>query len=77
VKYRLKALDKGYNFAIYRIAIEGLHSKLCASKVVGVPAMGISRLPLGNPGIKSHLDVATVERHRIYYKGEGGGFPQI
>jgi len=26
---------------------------------------------------KSHLDVGLVERHRVYYKGEGGGFPQI
>jgi hypothetical protein len=25
----------------------------------------------------SHLDVALVERHKIYYKGEGGGFPQV
>jgi hypothetical protein len=37
--------------------------------------VGISRLPLGNPGTKSHLDVAPMERHRVYYKGEGGGFP--
>ncbi len=26
---------------------------------------------------KSHLDVGPVERCRIYYKGEGGGFPQV
>jgi hypothetical protein len=26
---------------------------------------------------KSHLDVGLVERHKIYYKGEGGGFPQV
>ncbi len=38
--------------------------------------MGISRLPLGSPGTKSDLDVAPVERHKIYYKGEGGGFPK-
>ncbi len=29
------------------------------------------------PGEKSHLDVDLVERCRIYYKGEGGGFPQV
>ncbi len=34
--------------------------------------MGILGLPLG-----SHLDVAPVERHRVYYKGEGDGFPQV
>ncbi len=26
---------------------------------------------------KSHSDVAHVERRGIYYKGEGGGFPQV
>jgi hypothetical protein len=75
--YRWKALDEGYNFALDLIAIEGLHKKLCAFKIAGVHADGISRLPLGSPGTKSHLDVAPVERHRIYYKGEGGGFPQV
>jgi hypothetical protein len=51
--------------------------KLCALKVTGVPAMGISGLPLGVPGQKGHLDVAPVEKRRVYYKGEGGGFPQV
>jgi hypothetical protein len=50
--YRWKALDEGYNFALYRIAIGGLHKKLCAFKVVGVLVDGISGLPLGNPGTK-------------------------
>jgi hypothetical protein len=31
----------------------------------------------GLPGEKSHLDVSPVESHRVYYKGEGGGFPQV
>jgi hypothetical protein len=26
---------------------------------------------------KSHLDVAPVGRRKVYYKGEGGGFPQV
>ncbi len=39
--------------------------------------MGISRLPLGSPRTKSHLDVTPVERRKVYYKGEGGGFPQV
>jgi hypothetical protein len=77
VTYRWKALDEGYNFAIDLIAIEGLHRKLCALKVARVPTMGISGLPLGSHGTKSHLDVAPVERRRVYYKGEGGGFPQV
>jgi hypothetical protein len=39
--------------------------------------MAILRLPLKNPRSKCHLDVGLVERHRVYYKGEGGGFPQV
>ncbi len=39
--------------------------------------MAISGLPLGSPGTKSHLDVGPVERCKVYYKGEGGGFPQV
>jgi hypothetical protein len=36
--------------------------------------VGISGLPSGSPRTKCHLDVALLERHKIYYKGEGGGF---
>jgi hypothetical protein len=44
-------------------------------KIMGVQTLAISRFPLGNPGTKCHLDVGLVERHIVYYKGEGGGFP--
>jgi hypothetical protein len=70
-----KDLDEGYNFALDLIAIGGLHRKLCAFKVARVPTVGISGLPLGSPEIKSHLDVAPVESYKVYYMGEGGGFP--
>jgi hypothetical protein len=46
-------------------------------KVAGIPTVGISGLPFGSPETKCHLDAAPVERHREYYKGEGGGFPQV
>jgi hypothetical protein len=46
-------------------------------KIAGVPSLKISGLPLGNPGTKSHLDVAPMERCRVYYKGEGGGFLEV
>jgi hypothetical protein len=75
--YCWKALDQGYNFALDLVTIEGLHKKLCTLKVARVPAIGISGLPLGSPRTKSHLDVAPVERRRLYYKREGGGFPQV
>jgi len=75
--YYWKALDEGYNIALDLISIGGLHTKLWGPKVAGVTTLGISGLPFGSPGTKSHLDVGFVERHRVYYKGEGGGFPQI
>jgi hypothetical protein len=75
--YHWKALDEGYNFALDLITIGGLHVELCASKVVGVLIVGILEFPLGSPGTKSHLDVAPVERRKVYYKGEGGSFPQV
>ncbi len=30
-----------------------------------------------SPMTKSHLDVGLVERHKVYYEGEGGGFPKV
>jgi hypothetical protein len=42
-----------------------------------VPTLAISGLQLGSVKTKSHLDVGLVERHIVYYKGEGGGFPQV
>jgi hypothetical protein len=50
---------------------------LWGPKVTGVPALGISGLPFGTLEIKCHLDVGLVETHKTYYKGEGGGFPQV
>ncbi len=73
----LETLDDGYNFALNVISIRGLQRKLWAPKVAGVPSLGISGLPLGSLKTKCHLDVSLVERHRSYYKGEGGGFPQV
>ncbi len=75
--YYWKYFDERYNFALDLISIGGLHAKLWRPKVAGVPTLTISRLPLGSPGTKSHLDVGPVGSHKIYYKGEGGGFPQV
>jgi len=44
---------------------------------VGVSTLANSGLSLGSPKTKSHLDVGLMERHKVYYKGEGGGFPQV
>jgi hypothetical protein len=51
--------------------------KVMGSKVTGVPTWAISGLPSGSLGTKSHLDVGPMERCRVYYKGEGGGVPQV
>ncbi len=75
--YRWKDVDEGYNFALNLISIGGLHTKLWDPKVVEVLILAISRLPFESPKTKCHLDVGPVERHIVYYKGEGGGFPQI
>jgi hypothetical protein len=75
--YHWKAFDKNYNFALDFIPTGGLHTMLWASKVVGVPILGILGLPLGSPGTKWHLGAGPLVKHKIYYKGEGGGFPQV
>jgi hypothetical protein len=75
--YRWKDLNKSYNFALDCTSIRGLLAKLWGSKVAKVPTWEISGLPLRNPGTKSHLDVGSVASHKVYYKGEGGGFPQV
>ncbi len=75
--YCWKVFDKGYNFSWNLTSIKGLHTKLWASKVVGVPILGISGFSLGSPETKWHLDAGPVARHKVYNKGEGGGFPQV
>ncbi len=77
VTYRWEALNEKYNFALNLISIGGLHTKLWAPKVAGIPIVGISKFPLGNPRTKWHLSAGPVAMHRVYYKGEGGGFPQV
>jgi hypothetical protein len=53
-----------------------------ANKVMGPqscksPNFGNFGLPFGSPETKCHLGVGFMERHGVYYKGEGGGFPQV
>jgi hypothetical protein len=74
--YHWKDLDEGYYFASAFISIEGLHAKLWGPKVARVPTLGILGLPFGSFETKCHLDVGLMERYRVYYKGEGGGFPK-
>jgi len=75
--YCWKALDEGYNFALNLISIKGLNTKLQASKFVKFPILGVSGLLLESPKTKRHLGVGPMARNKVYYKGEGGGFPQV
>jgi hypothetical protein len=49
-----------------------------AHKIMGPQSRGSPKFGnLETPETKCHLDVGLVKRHRIYYKGEGVGFPQV
>jgi len=65
------------NFSLNLISITSLHTKLWRPKIMGVPTLTISGLPLGSLGTKCHLDVGLVDSHRVYYIREGDGFPQV
>jgi hypothetical protein len=73
----LESSRQGIQLCFSLISIGGLHAKLWACKVMGVPIVRILGLPLGSPETKCHLDVGLMKRHKIYYKREGDGFPQV
>jgi hypothetical protein len=74
--YCWKSLNESYNFALDLASIEGLHKKLWASKVVGVPIWGILGLLTWEFRKNWHLGVALMTSHRLYHE-EGGGFSQV
>jgi hypothetical protein len=51
--------------------------KVMRPQSCGNPNFGNFGIPTGRPGTKCHLDVGLMEKHKLYYKGEGGGFPQV
>jgi hypothetical protein len=55
--YCWKALNDSYNFSLDFIAIRSLHEKLWGPKIARIQMVKISKLPLGSPRIKNHLDV--------------------
>jgi hypothetical protein len=61
VMRRWKALKESYNFGLDLTPIGGRSQELWVSKVPGVQPGTVSRLQLGSPGKKSHLDVAPAE----------------
>jgi hypothetical protein len=72
-----KALNERYNFGWNLVPIRTRGEKLWTPKVPGVQIGTISGLHFGSPRKKSHLDVASAQSCREYYKGEGGGFPRV
>jgi hypothetical protein len=72
-----KALDEKYNFGSKLVPIRGRGEEIWPSKVPGLQPGIVSGLQLGSLRKKSHLDVASVESCRIYYMGEGHGFPRV
>jgi hypothetical protein len=54
-----------------------LQSGVRSSQSPRTPTGTISGFQLGSPKKKSHLDVASAESCRVYYMGEGGGFPRV
>jgi len=72
-----KALEEGYKFAWNLIPIRGLNKMLWSLKFSGVQIGTVSGLLFGSPRTKSHSDVGAAKRHKIYYMGEGGGFPRV
>jgi hypothetical protein len=72
-----KTLDENYNFALDLIPIRGLSKELWSRKVAGFQTLVVSRVFFRTLGTKSHSDVGVARRHKEYYMGEGGGFPQV
>jgi hypothetical protein len=75
--WRWKALEESYNFGSKFVPIRAWGEKLWTPKVPRVQTGTVSRLHLGSPGKKSHLDVASARSCKEYSKGEGGGFPRV
>jgi len=63
VTYNWKTIDEGYNFSLNLISIGGLHKKLWASKVAGIPILGILRLLTWESRGKLYLGATFVTKH--------------
>jgi hypothetical protein len=75
--WRWKALKESYNFGLDLAPIRSCSREIWAPKVLGLQPGIVSGLLFGSPRKKNHLDVASAESCRVYYMGEGGGFPRV
>jgi hypothetical protein len=75
--YHWKYLNKGYNFVLDLTSIGGLKKKLWALKSHESPFREFWDPQHGSLVTKWHLGAGPLARHKEYYKGEGGDFPQV
>ncbi len=68
------SLEKKF-FFLDLISIRDLERKLWASEMAEVLIWKI--LKLNSFGTKWYMSVTPMAKHREYYKGEGGVFPQV
>jgi hypothetical protein len=54
-----------------------VQSGVMSSQSPGTPTGTTLGLQFGSPGKKSHLDATSAASCKVYYKGEGDGFPQV
>jgi hypothetical protein len=52
-------------------------TKVIVSQSCGTPILGDFRTPTWESRTKNHLDDTIVEWCKVYYMGEGGGFPRV
>ncbi len=64
-----------FHFRLSFYSIKELGNMSFAHKVMGPQSRGNPNF--GDFGIKWHLGAGPVAKHKIYYKGERGGFPQV
>jgi len=51
--------------------------KVMGPQSCGSPNCGNFRTPIWESRTKWHLGASPVAKHKVYYKGEGGDFPQV
>jgi hypothetical protein len=72
-----KAPEESYKFGLDLVSIGLCNRKIWVPKVSGLELGTVSGLQLGSPRKKSHLDVTSAESYKVYYMGEGCGFPRV
>jgi hypothetical protein len=74
--YCSKAFDQRYNFVLD--CERTFARKVMCPQSHESPSCENFKTPIWEPMTKNHLDaVAPVESYKVYFKGEGGGFPQV